>query len=158
MSRLAHKNGTSDFGSLTFAEQAKSITASINNLQNAIAHHVRHAPNAGDARKKCLNQVHRLLGRLIEKSFLVALLLVLTGCGETGSEYKKEARKAVYVAKAVVTAGESGKITYEDYKQLKARTKEAKTRLDAVKAVEGSSNFTVSWLAFQSSFGLFGDL
>jgi hypothetical protein len=43
MTRRRHKGDTRTFGELTYEEQAKSITASINNLQNAIMHHIKHA-------------------------------------------------------------------------------------------------------------------
>ena len=61
-----HKNHTKTFAEQSFSEQAKSITAMINNLQNAINHHIR---NSGVSRQprtrtKCFRQVNRLLGRL----------------------------------------------------------------------------------------------
>jgi hypothetical protein len=67
MQTPAHKGNTADFRNLTFAEQAKSINAGIVNLQKAIQHHIQHAPpgKQEDVNKKCINQVHRLLGRLL---------------------------------------------------------------------------------------------
>ena len=59
-----HKGDTKEFRSLTFAEQEKSIAASINNLQAAIEHHVEHSPQPQETVKKCLGQVDRLLARL----------------------------------------------------------------------------------------------
>ncbi len=59
-----HKGDTKEFRELTFAEQAKSITASINNLQAAIVHHVHHSPRREATKAKCLGQVRRLLDRL----------------------------------------------------------------------------------------------
>jgi len=45
---------------------AKSITAMINNLSSAIQHHSTHSNNPIETKKKCVKQIHRLLGRLIE--------------------------------------------------------------------------------------------
>ena len=59
-----HKSDTREFRSLTFAEQAKSITASIDSLQAAIEHHVELSPQPQETIKKCLGQVDRLLARL----------------------------------------------------------------------------------------------
>ena len=41
-----HKGDTREFRALSFAEQARSITAAINNLQAAIEHHADHSPHA----------------------------------------------------------------------------------------------------------------
>jgi hypothetical protein len=68
MTTPAHKGNTKIFSELTFDEQTKSITAMINNLNNAIQHHAQHASDPGGTRKKCMLQVNRLLGRLIERS------------------------------------------------------------------------------------------
>ena len=59
-----HKGDTKEFRELTFAEQAKSITAAINNLQAAIEHHVKHSPRRMETIEKCLAQVDRLSRRL----------------------------------------------------------------------------------------------
>src|SRR4051794_17255864 len=59
-----HKGDTKEFRELTFAEQAKSITATINDLQAAIEHHVEHSPRRQEAIEKCLAQVDRLRQRL----------------------------------------------------------------------------------------------
>jgi hypothetical protein len=59
-----HKGDTKEFRELTFAEQAKSITATINNLQAAIEHHVEHSPRRTETIEKCLAQVDRLTRRL----------------------------------------------------------------------------------------------
>lgn len=67
MTTRRHKQQTKTFEELTFDEQAKSINAMINNLQNAMVHHVEHAPNATHARKKCIQQTTRFLGRLINR-------------------------------------------------------------------------------------------
>ena len=40
-----HKNDTAEFGELTFAEQAKSISATIMNLEAAIDHHIKSTGN-----------------------------------------------------------------------------------------------------------------
>ena len=66
MAIKAHKGNTKDFPELTFDEQASSINASINNLSSAIEYHSRNAPDPGVTKKKCVKQVHRLFGRLIE--------------------------------------------------------------------------------------------
>ena len=44
-----HKNDTAEFGELTFAEQAKSISATIMNLEAAIDHHIK---STGNQRKR----------------------------------------------------------------------------------------------------------
>jgi len=59
-----HKGDTKEFRELTFAEQAKSIAATINNLQAAIEHHVEHSPHRTNTIEKCLAQVDRLSRRL----------------------------------------------------------------------------------------------
>ena len=73
MAQGRHKGGTKTFAELTYEEQAKSITASINNLQNAIMHHIRNAParRRDETREKCLGQITRLLGRLLDRSRLL---------------------------------------------------------------------------------------
>jgi hypothetical protein len=60
-----HKGDTKEFRELSFAEQAKSITATINNLQVAIEHHVEHSPRRPETIEKCLAQVDRLRQRLL---------------------------------------------------------------------------------------------
>ncbi len=64
MSTPAHKNNTLEFSELTFAEQAKSITAMLNNVQRAIEHHVKHASDPQQTFQKCCDQVDRLRNRL----------------------------------------------------------------------------------------------
>ena len=59
-----YKGHTKEFRALSFAEQAKSITATINNLQAAIEHHVDHFPRRPETIEKCLAQVDRLRQRL----------------------------------------------------------------------------------------------
>jgi len=54
-----HKGNTKEFRELNFAEQAKSITATINNLLAAIEHHVGHSPRRLETIGKCLAQVDR---------------------------------------------------------------------------------------------------
>ena len=62
-----HKQDTKTFDELTFDEQAKSITATINQLQRAIRSHVKKVPSKSKTtQKKCLKQLNRLLGRLLE--------------------------------------------------------------------------------------------
>lgn len=53
-----------EFRELTFAEQAKSITATINNLQAAIEHHIEHSPKRQETAEKCLAQLDRFRERL----------------------------------------------------------------------------------------------
>lgn len=67
MPNRRHKKDTKNFGELTFAEQAKSISADIINLQKAIEHHVNHPDAREDTLKKCLEQIERLHKRLKEK-------------------------------------------------------------------------------------------
>jgi hypothetical protein len=55
---------TKEFRALSFAEQAKSITATIHNLQAAIEHHVEHSPRRPETIQTCLAQVDRLRHRL----------------------------------------------------------------------------------------------
>lgn len=52
------------FRELTFAEQARSITATINNLRAAIEQHVERSPHRTETIEKCLAQVNRLSRRL----------------------------------------------------------------------------------------------
>ena len=44
-----HQGDTKEFRDLSFAEQAKSITATINDLQAAIEYHVAHSPRRSEA-------------------------------------------------------------------------------------------------------------
>ena len=67
MGKLRHKGDRKAFGGpkgLTFAEQAKSITAMLNNIQAAIRRHVRDAKEPVATREKCINQVRRMFARL----------------------------------------------------------------------------------------------
>ncbi|MCW7492523.1 hypothetical protein ND861_09685 [Leptospira sp. 2 VSF19] len=41
----AHSKNSKDFHELTFAQQASSITAMINNLSNAMKHHIKNSNN-----------------------------------------------------------------------------------------------------------------
>ena len=59
-----HEGDTKEFRELTFAEQARSITATIDNLQAAIEHHIAHSPRRQETTEKCLAQVDRLRQRL----------------------------------------------------------------------------------------------
>lgn len=65
-SALSQQGNTERFDELTYEEQAKSITAMINNLNNAIQHHAQHAPDPDQTKLKCVKQVYHLLGRLLE--------------------------------------------------------------------------------------------
>lgn len=64
MPKKRHKQDTKEFAELNFAEQAKSITASLNNLKNAMQHHIDHAPNRAAARQKCIDQALRFAARV----------------------------------------------------------------------------------------------
>jgi hypothetical protein len=59
-----HKHDTRTFAELTFAEQAKSISATVLQLQRAIEAHSLNAKANSATRLKCINQVSRLLQRL----------------------------------------------------------------------------------------------
>lgn len=59
-----HKGDTKEFRELTFAEQAKSIMASVNDLQAAIEHHIARSPRQQETIEECLAQVDRLRRRL----------------------------------------------------------------------------------------------
>ena len=59
-----HQGATKEFRELSFAEQAKSITATINHLQAAIEHHIKHSPRRSETIEKCLSQIERLEQRL----------------------------------------------------------------------------------------------
>ncbi len=68
MAEKRHKDDTATFEELTFAEQAKSITAQLNTVQRAVRAHIRRAGAEGKDRAavlaKCRDQVQRLLDRL----------------------------------------------------------------------------------------------
>lgn len=71
MGKPRHKQDTKTFAQLTFAEQANSINAQITVLQRAIIHHVngcKTSKKRSEVREKCLAQVNRLLGRLLDKT------------------------------------------------------------------------------------------
>jgi hypothetical protein len=59
-----HLGDTTEFRALSLAEQAKSITATISNLQMAIEQHAEHPPRPLETIEKCLAQVDRLRQRL----------------------------------------------------------------------------------------------
>lgn len=62
------KGDTKEFRELTFAEQARSITATINKLQAAIEHHVEHSPRRIETIEEFLAQIDRL-GRRLRDSY-----------------------------------------------------------------------------------------
>ncbi|MEI8315434.1 MAG: hypothetical protein WCG79_08295 [Verrucomicrobiota bacterium] len=64
MGRKRHKRDTQEFGEETFADQARTITATINNLQRAIQRHIAGSTNPLRTSAKCLNQLQRLISRL----------------------------------------------------------------------------------------------
>jgi hypothetical protein len=64
MAKKRHKDDTKTFAELAFEEQAKSITAMLNNVQNAIRHHIDHAPNRQQTRQKCIDQTIRFSARV----------------------------------------------------------------------------------------------
>lgn len=59
-----HNGDTEEFRELSFAEQARSIAAAIDNLQAAIEHHVEHSAHRTETVEKCLAQIDRLSHRL----------------------------------------------------------------------------------------------
>jgi hypothetical protein len=64
MTARRHKNDSRTFAELTFSEQAKSISATVLQLQRAIDAHTRNPKASSATRLKCINQVSRLLQRL----------------------------------------------------------------------------------------------
>jgi hypothetical protein len=66
----AHKGHTKDFEGLSYAEQAKSINATMAYATKAIKAHLRKAVsekrNVDSVHKKCIGQVSRLLKRIEE--------------------------------------------------------------------------------------------
>jgi hypothetical protein len=64
MAKKRHKQDTKEFSDETFAEQAKTITATLNNLFNAIKHHVDHSPRRAQTRQKCIDQSQKFLDRV----------------------------------------------------------------------------------------------
>ena len=64
MAKKRHKGDTKTFAELTFEEQAKSITAMLNNVKNAIQHHIDHAPDRQKTRQKCIDQAIRFSARV----------------------------------------------------------------------------------------------
>ena len=63
MATPAHKGNTKRFDQLTFNDQARSITVMVNNLCNAIKRHAKERPKA---KAKCVKQVYKFLGRLLD--------------------------------------------------------------------------------------------
>ncbi len=70
MATPRHKNDTLTFEELSYAEQAKSISAQLVVLQRAIRVHARRAAeedrNPEQTMLKCVGQVSRLLTRLTQ--------------------------------------------------------------------------------------------
>ncbi len=69
MSTKEHKQHTKTFEELNFNEQAKSISATINNLARAIRVHVRRAneisnKNSNETLLKCIGQCSRMIDKL----------------------------------------------------------------------------------------------
>ena len=59
-----HQADQKTFAELSFTEQAKSITAMLNNIGRAIERHVRSSQHPNETRRKCINQVSRLITRI----------------------------------------------------------------------------------------------
>lgn len=61
----AHKGHTKDFKDLTYAEQAKSISAGMMYLRKAVEAHIRKAKSeerdTNNVQQKCVEQIRRLL-------------------------------------------------------------------------------------------------
>jgi len=64
MATPRHKKDTKKYSDLSFDEQAKSINASIVNLQRAIRFHISASSNQNETRIKCIQQISRLLSRI----------------------------------------------------------------------------------------------
>lgn len=67
-SRRRHQRDTKTFEELTFAEQAKAINIRVVGLERSIRAHMRRADkesrNTESVRRKCIDQIQRLLARL----------------------------------------------------------------------------------------------
>ncbi len=59
-----HQNHSKTFRELTFEEQAKSLTAQINNLSTQIKVHVVNSKTTNDTLLKCIGQLSRLIDKL----------------------------------------------------------------------------------------------
>ena len=70
MPKKRHKRDTRTFAELTFAEQAKSISAQISRLGRSVRAHLRGAARDGRdvemVRLKCIRQAGRMLCRIAE--------------------------------------------------------------------------------------------
>lgn len=64
MAKQRHKADTKTFAELTFEEQAKSISGMLNNVTNAMKHHIDHASDRPATRQKCIDQAIRFSGRV----------------------------------------------------------------------------------------------
>ncbi len=68
MGKRRHKNDTKTFEELSYAEQAKSISAQLVVLQRSIRAHTRRSEeenrNSEETMLKCIGQVARMLSRL----------------------------------------------------------------------------------------------
>jgi len=66
MTKKRHKGDQKTFTELSYNEQAKSITAMLNNIGRAIERHIKSAGVADvpRTRLKCINQVSRLITRI----------------------------------------------------------------------------------------------
>jgi hypothetical protein len=62
-----HEGDTKDFRKLSFAEQARSITATMKNMQVTIEYHIEHSPRRMVTIEKWLAQVDRLRRRLRDR-------------------------------------------------------------------------------------------
>lgn len=60
----AHSKNSKEFHELTFAQQASSITAMINNLSNAMKHHILNSKDLNKTKIKCQNQAKRFSDRI----------------------------------------------------------------------------------------------
>ena len=134
MAQPAHKHHTRTFGELTFAEQAKSISASINNLQNSMSHHIKISPKPDETRKKCLQQLHRCLGRLLHATLIIFCLVIVGGCGDESTRPEVEAfRQSLFKTRADLQVGISKSGYADDLRALKLRYDEA-TRVVSAQA------------------------
>lgn len=97
MAKPAHKSHTAHFSQLSSHDQARSISASLNNLQNAIVHHIENADEPEAARKKAISQLHRMLGRVLERTLLLVVTIFLVGCSGQSSAGSKEVEARAYL-------------------------------------------------------------
>jgi hypothetical protein len=68
MAKPRHKRDTLTFDQLSFADQAKSISAQVANVERAIRRHARHDRATDKTLPKCVRQVERMWRRLLARA------------------------------------------------------------------------------------------